>query len=216
MSANRGDTLDPPRRVEILRVQDQRPSSYFKVGQFGYARARHTSGGFATQDAGESKPGQAVYAVSKAKDGRGGAVWFTEEGVRFTGRGTAGKRRAVVDRRGLAVAKRGVCRIYEVLWYRNGAGEVRSLVNGAVIAEYTPGLGWEDHGRLPDDVREYAQRIASAGEDAGETEATRSSASGKTAAQLGKEVDAFLADEGSEGRARSGRRVRRGRPAGDR
>jgi hypothetical protein len=68
---------------------DQRPSSYFKVGQFGYARVRQTSGGFATQDAGESKPGQAVYAVSKAKDGRGGAVWFTEDGIRFTGRGTA-------------------------------------------------------------------------------------------------------------------------------
>lgn len=85
MRAHRGETLDPPRRVEILRVEDQRPSSYFKVGQFGYARVRHTSGGFATQDAGESKPGQTVYAVSKAKDGRGGAVWFTEDGIRFTG-----------------------------------------------------------------------------------------------------------------------------------
>lgn len=86
MSANRGETLDPPRRVKILRVEDQRPSSYFKVGQFGYARVRHTTGGFATRDAGESKPGQAVYAVSKAKDGRGGAVWFTEDGIRITER----------------------------------------------------------------------------------------------------------------------------------
>ena len=57
----------------------------------------------------------------------------------------------------------GVRGIYEVLWYRNGAGEVRSLVNQTVVAEYTPGLGWEDHGRLPDDVREYAQQIASVG-----------------------------------------------------
>ena len=65
------------------------------------------------------------------------------------------------SRHGRPVVKRGVRGIYEVLWYDTGAGEVRSLVNRTVVAKYTPGLGWKDHGRLPDDVREYAQQIAS-------------------------------------------------------
>jgi hypothetical protein len=91
-------------------------------------------------------------------------------------------------RQGLAVAKRGVRGTYEVLWYRNGAGEVRSLVNRAVVAEYTPGLGWEDHGRLPDDVREYAQQIASVGEGAGRSEPQPK----KSHAQIKREVDEVL------------------------
>lgn len=57
------------------------------------------------------------------------------------------------------MVKRGVRGIYEVLWYGTGAGEVRSLVNRTLVAEYTPGLGWDVHGRLPDDVREYAQQM---------------------------------------------------------
>lgn len=195
MSAKRGETLDPPRRVEILRVEDQRPSSYFKVGQFGYARSRQMSGGFATQDAGESKAGQAVYAVSKAKDGRGGAVWFTEDGIRFTGRGAARKHQVVEPRRGRPVVKRGVRGIYEVLWYDTGAGEIRSLVNRTVVAKYTPGLGWEDHGRLPDDVREYAQQIASAGAGAvphHETSGRSETQHKKSHAQIKREVDEIL------------------------
>jgi len=206
--ANRGETLDPPRRVEILRVEDQRPSSYFKVGQFGYARARQTSGGFATQDAGDSKPGQVVYAVSKAKDGRGGAVWFTEDGIRFTERGAAGRKReetrlrSMYRHQGRPVVKRGVRRIYEVLWFDTGAGEIRSLVNRALVAEYRPGLGWEDYGRLPDDVREYAQQIASAGEGAGvvphhETSGRFESQHKKSHAQIKREVDEILAGKHS-------------------
>lgn len=211
MSTKRGEALDLPRRVEILRVEDQRPSSYFKVGQFGWAHALVTSGGFATQDAGESKAGQVVYAVSKAKDGRSGAVWFTEDGIRFTERGSAGKRHATkkkrasqrkgtvgkprveVDRRVLAVWKRGVRRIYEVLWYANGVGEVRSLVNGTVIAEYTPGLGWEDQGRLPDDIREYAQQLASSGGSHPETSGRSAPQPEKSHAQIKREVDEILA-----------------------
>lgn len=83
-----GETLDPPRRVQILRLH---PSStgYFKVGQYGYARVRQTSGGFHTLDAGVSRPGQVVYAVSKAKHGRGGAVWMSEDGIRFTGKASS-------------------------------------------------------------------------------------------------------------------------------
>jgi hypothetical protein len=203
MSAKRGETLDPPRRVEILRVEDQRPSSYFKVGQFGYARVRHTSGGFATQDAGESKAGQPVYAVSKAKDGRGGAVWFTEDGIRFTGRSTEKPR--IEARQGRPVVKRGVRGIYEVLWYDTGAGEVRSLVDRTVIAEYTPGLGWEDYGRLPDNVREYAQQIASLGgvphhETSGRSEPQPK----KSHAQIKREVDEVLAQKPSSRSQRVG------------
>ena len=95
------------------------------------------------------------------------------------------------------MVKRGVRGIYEVLWYDTGAGEVRSLVNRALVAEYTPGLGWEDHGRLPDDIREYAQQIASAAEGAsvvphhetsGRSEAQRK----KSHAQIKREVDEIL------------------------
>lgn len=105
------------------------------------------------------------------------------------------KHREAVDRRGLAVLKRGVRGIYEVLWYLHGAGEVRSLVNGAMIAEYTPGVGWEDHGRLPDDVREYAQRIASVS-SAGKSVVP---GGGKTKAQMEKEVEAAV-DSVSKGK----------------
>jgi hypothetical protein len=205
MRSNHGETLNPPRRVEILRVEDPRPSSYFKVGQFGYARVRHTRGGFATQDAGESAPGQTVYAVFKAKDGRGGAVWFTEDGIRFTGRGTEGRHRAVGARQGRPVVKRGVRGIYEVLWYDTGAGEVRSLVNRTVVAEYTPGLGWEDHGRLPDDVREYAQQIAS-----GVAPHHRPKSQPMSHAQIKREVDEILAgrhDGTSSGKALPKRQI---------
>jgi hypothetical protein len=116
--------------------------------------------------------------------------------IRSTG-GTAGAKRRMEARQGLAMAKRGVRGIYEVLWYRDGAGEVRSLVNRTVIAEYTPGLGWEDHGRLPDDVREYAQQIASVGEGAGGVvphhETSEQSQPKKSHAQIKREVDKILA-----------------------
>jgi len=79
-------------------------------------------------------------------------------GISLGGRHNHASRRGVTDR---PVVKRGVRGIYEVLWYDTGAGVVRSLVNRTVVAKYTPGLGWEDHGRLPDSVREYAQQIAS-------------------------------------------------------
>jgi hypothetical protein len=193
LSAKPGETLDPPRRVEILRVENQRPSSYFKVGQFGYAHVRHTSGGFATQDAGESKAGQAVYAVSKAKGPGGFALWFTEDGIRFTGRGATRKHQVVEARQGRPVVKRGVRRIYEVLWYDTGAGEVRSLVNRTLVAKYTPGLGWEDHGRLPDDIREYAQQIASGVVPHHETSGRSEPQPKKSHAQIKREVDEILA-----------------------
>ncbi len=134
--------------------------------------------------------------------------------IRSTERGTAGAKHRMEARQGLAVAKRGVRGVYEVLWYRDGAGEVRSLVNRTVVAEYTPGLGWEDHGRLPDDVREYAQQIASVGEGAGgvgphhETFGRSESQPKKSHAQIKREVDEILAGEPpSRGRAPGRRRA---------
>jgi hypothetical protein len=103
------------------------------------------------------------------------------------------------------VVKRGVRGIYEVLWYDTGAGEVRSLVNRAVVAEYIPGLGWEDYGRLPDDVREYAQQIVSgAGAGGGvvphhETSGRSESQPKKSHAQIKREVDEILAGKRSRG-----------------
>ncbi len=74
---------DLPARVEILRSGD---SKYFRPGQFGYAVVMQDGGGFHTLDAGTSPPGRRVYAVSKTKGKGGGALWFTEDGIRFTGR----------------------------------------------------------------------------------------------------------------------------------
>lgn len=73
------------------------------------------------------------------------------------------------------------------------------MVNRALVAEYTPGLGWEDHGRLPDDIREYAQQIASVGEGAGgvaphhETSGRSEPQPKKSHAQIKREVDEILA-----------------------
>lgn len=78
--------LAEPRRVEILRVEfPDRRSSYFKPGQYGYARA-FTTHSVSTQDRGESAPGELSYLVSKTKDGKTGAVWFSNSALRFTSR----------------------------------------------------------------------------------------------------------------------------------
>ena len=39
---------------------------------------------------GSSPRGAIAYLVSKTKDMRGGALWFSEDGVRFTARGAGG------------------------------------------------------------------------------------------------------------------------------
>jgi len=78
--------FDPPRRVEILQGSG---TSYFKRGQFGYVLAANTHGGFhfvnRTSDW-TSKPGEIAYLVSKSKGMRGGALWFSADGIRFTGK----------------------------------------------------------------------------------------------------------------------------------
>lgn len=75
--------IDPPRRVEILRTDSV---GYWKPGQFGYAVAYSTHPGMHTMDKGPSEPGDLSYLVSKSKDGRGGALWFSAQGLRFTGK----------------------------------------------------------------------------------------------------------------------------------
>jgi len=78
------DSFDPPRRVEILATSG---AGYFKKGQFGYALSWDKRGGNYPMDThGPSEPGEMTYLVSKTKDMRGGALWFTSRGVRFTGR----------------------------------------------------------------------------------------------------------------------------------
>jgi len=75
------------RRVEIVRVRDQRPSSYFKVGQFGYVVGQTQKGGMAFIDLDRnSEDGEVALLIAKTRDMRGGAVWFSLEGVRFTGK----------------------------------------------------------------------------------------------------------------------------------
>lgn len=70
----------PPRRLQIVRG-----TGTFRAGQYAYARGCDTRGGKSFVDApGESAPGERAYLVSKSSHGRGGAVWFSEGGVRFT------------------------------------------------------------------------------------------------------------------------------------
>jgi hypothetical protein len=76
--------IDPPRRVEIVRSDDDRPSSYFKPGQFGYALSYTTHPGMHTLDKGPTEPGELAFLVSKTKGMRGGGLWFSAEGIRFT------------------------------------------------------------------------------------------------------------------------------------
>lgn len=76
--------IDPPRRVEILRTDTI--GGYWKPGQFGYAVAYSTHPGMYTLDAGPSKAGDLSYLVSKSKGKGGGALWFSAQGLRFTGK----------------------------------------------------------------------------------------------------------------------------------
>jgi len=76
-------SITPPKRVQILKADSA--AGYWKPGQFGYAIAYSTHPGMHTLDKGETKGGELAYLVSKAKHGRGGALWFSANGLRFTG-----------------------------------------------------------------------------------------------------------------------------------
>ena len=71
-------------RVQIVRST----GNYFKKGQFGYVVATDKRGGccLLDRDWAESAPGEPAYMVSKTKDMRGGALWFSGDGIRFTAR----------------------------------------------------------------------------------------------------------------------------------
>lgn len=74
-------------RVEILKVEGGGPNSYFKPGQFGYVVGQNTSGGMQFMDVRrESAPGEIALLIAKTREMRGGALWFSLDGVRFTGR----------------------------------------------------------------------------------------------------------------------------------
>ncbi len=75
-------SLDPPRRVEILKADSA--GGYWKPGQFGYALSYTTHDGMHTLDKGPTKPHELAFLVAKSKDMRGGALWFSSEALRFT------------------------------------------------------------------------------------------------------------------------------------
>ena len=77
-------SISPPKRVQILKVDTG--SGYWKPGQFGYALSYSTHPGMFTMDKGPSEAGELSYLVSKSKDLRGGALWFSATGLRFTGK----------------------------------------------------------------------------------------------------------------------------------
>lgn len=69
------------RRVQIVRAG----SSYFKPGQYGYVTAWDMRGGMHAQDKDQPmRAGERAYLVAKTRHGRGGAVWFSADGLRFT------------------------------------------------------------------------------------------------------------------------------------
>ena len=82
-------SIKPPKRVQILKVDTG--SGYWKPGQFGYAISYSTRPGMFTMDKGPSEGGEMSYMVSKSKDMRGGALWFSAEALRFTGKESAPK-----------------------------------------------------------------------------------------------------------------------------
>ena len=84
--------VDKPVRVRIVHVDGLRPSSYFKPGQYGYVVGSTTHGGMHLMDrayadgAGVSQPGEEVYLVAKTKEMKGGALWFSGQGIQASGR----------------------------------------------------------------------------------------------------------------------------------
>lgn len=79
---------DHPQRVQIVSIgEPTRATSYWKPGQFGYVIASTTHGGMHPvnrHDGRGTRTGETAYLVSKAKHGRGGALWFTADALRFT------------------------------------------------------------------------------------------------------------------------------------
>ena len=82
-------SISPPRRVQILKADTV--GGYWKPGQFGYAVAYSTHPGMYTMDKGPSESGELSYLVSKSKGKGGGALWFSAQALRFTGKDTAPK-----------------------------------------------------------------------------------------------------------------------------
>jgi hypothetical protein len=82
-------SISPPKRVQIVKVDTG--SGYWKPGQFGYAISYSTYPGMFTMDKGPSKADELSYLVSKSKGMRGGALWFSADGLRFTGKEKAPK-----------------------------------------------------------------------------------------------------------------------------
>jgi hypothetical protein len=77
-----------PRRVQIVQGSGG-SNAYFKRGQFAYVLAVNTRGGvhFVNRERDwESKPGEIAYLVSKSKGMKGGALWFSGDALRFTGK----------------------------------------------------------------------------------------------------------------------------------
>lgn len=80
-------SISPPKRVQILKADSV--GGYWKPGQFGYAVSYSTRPGMHTMDKGPSESGDLSYLVSKSKGKGGGALWFSAQALRFTGRDKA-------------------------------------------------------------------------------------------------------------------------------
>lgn len=76
-----------PRRVQIINPSSPGKGAYFKKGQFAYVIGENKLGDmYLVDQARESDRGETAYLVSKTKNVAGGALWFSPEGLRFTGR----------------------------------------------------------------------------------------------------------------------------------
>lgn len=73
-------------RVQIV-APDPIGARYFKHGQFAYVIGSSSDGGMYWIDKpGHSRKGEVTFLISKTKGMAGGALWISEDGVRFTSR----------------------------------------------------------------------------------------------------------------------------------
>lgn len=76
----------PAKRAQVI-APNPVGTGYMKHGQYVYVVAMTTAGGMHWIDKdGDSPKGQKAYLISKTKDARSGALWISEDGIRFTGK----------------------------------------------------------------------------------------------------------------------------------
>ena len=131
-------SIDPSRRVQIVKTTDRSPHPYWKPGQFGYAVGYSSHPGMYTES-GPSTGGDLSYLVSKSRDGHTGASWFSAEALRFTGKekrpGVHARKKKLEPREAKQLLKSdGID--FERDFHELGSQEVQRVLEVAKLAGY--------------------------------------------------------------------------------